>query len=322
MAKRAQVPIVLVTGFLGSGKTSLLKRWIREPEFSGATVIVNELGEVGIDQQMLAMGGGQPLLLENGCACCESTGDLVSMLEQLFYDRLHRNIPPFSWVLIETTGLADPAALLDRVPESEIVRERYALAGVVTTFDAAKGPAQLLRHPEVSSQLNCATVVVVTRSDVAGPEATGAACDVVRQRRRGIPVLQSGKDGIPAAKICEALGTVSLSWKMSGTAAAHTPDVSTAFLPLNEPVSWTALEAAVQQVQSVGAILRIKGLVRILDCEAPQIVQASDTITREPAPGQADNAMGLTIIAQGVPASAIAETLASRLTFRGLSSKR
>ncbi|MDB5593163.1 MAG: cobalamin synthesis protein [Hyphomicrobiales bacterium] len=321
MAKRAQVPIVLLTGFLGTGKTSLLKRWIREPEFSGAMVIVNELGEVGLDQQILTMGGDVPLLLENGCACCESTGDLVAMLERLFYDRLHRKITAFSWVLIETTGLADPKALLARLSESEIVRERYALAGVVTTFDAAKGPAQLLRHPEVSSQLDCADVVVVTRSDIAGA-VDGEALELARRMRPEIPVLESATEGIPAASLRAALGTVSQPWERFHTAAEHTPDISTAFLPLKEAISWTALEAALQQVQSDDAVLRIKGLVRLTGCETPEIVQASDTITREPSPGRPDSALGLTIIAQGVHASAIAATLASRLTFRGLSSRR
>lgn len=322
MVKRVKVPVLLLTGFLGSGKTSLLKRWIRAPEFEGAMVIVNELGEVGLDQQMLLMGGDQPLLLENGCACCESTGDLVAMLEQLFYDRLHRNIAPFSWVMIETTGLADPRALLAHMPESEIVRERYELVGVVTTFDAASGAAQLLRHPEVSSQLDCADVVVLTRSDVAGPERTGKAREIVRERRPDLTILESGKDGVPARALRETLRSDSIPWQRAEILATHTPDVSTAFLPLNEPVSWAALESALQQVLRDGAILRIKGLVRLAGVETPQFVQANDRITREDAPETADIATGLTIIAQGAPASAIAATLASRLTFRGLSSRR
>ncbi|MDB5648513.1 MAG: cobalamin synthesis protein, partial [Hyphomicrobiales bacterium] len=198
---------------------------------------------------------------------------------------------------------------------------RYELVGVVTTFDAASGPAQLLRHPEVASQLDCADVVVITRSDVAGPDGTSKARDVVHQRRPNITVLESGKDGVPAASLRETLRSECIPWQRADVLAAHTPDVSSAFVPLNEPVSWNALDSALQQVLCDGTVLRVKGLVHIIGCETPQIVQANDTITREDAPENAGVAPGLTIIAEGVPASAIAATLASRLTFRGLAVK-
>ncbi|HEY8580453.1 MAG TPA: GTP-binding protein, partial [Beijerinckiaceae bacterium] len=112
MAPRTRVPVLLLTGFLGSGKTSLLARWLRAPEFAGAMVIVNELGEVGLDDRLVATSSDAPLLLDNGCACCTANEDLVATLEKLFWDRLQRVIPKFDWVLIETTGIADPAPIL------------------------------------------------------------------------------------------------------------------------------------------------------------------------------------------------------------------
>ena len=96
MAQRTSVPVLLLTGFLGTGKTSLLARWLKAREFEGALVIVNELGEVGIDDRLVETSSEAPLLLENGCACCAAGEDLMATLERLFWDRLHRKIPQFS----------------------------------------------------------------------------------------------------------------------------------------------------------------------------------------------------------------------------------
>ena len=154
MVVRSRIPIVLLTGFLGSGKTSLLARWLRAPDFAGAMVIVNELGEVGLDHRLLATATDVPLLLENGCACCTASEDLIGTLERLFFDRLQRRIPAFSWVLIETTGIADPAPIIDALCRNEITATRYELLGVVTTFDAKGGRACtfLQRQPFVDAQ--------------------------------------------------------------------------------------------------------------------------------------------------------------------------
>lgn len=328
MTEAGRIPLILLTGFLGTGKTSLLTRWIREPEFSGALVIVNELGEVGLDQQTLARDGESARLLENGCACCESSGDLVSTLESAIFDRLNGNGPPFGWIIFETTGLADPKAILDLLPESDILRGHVHLAGVVSTFDAVRGPAQMLRHPEVARQLDCATVIVTTRTDVATEGARAKAHDLLHGLRPDVPRLDSGRDGLPASALRAALGTQPQSWHRPVAApamsAVHTQAVSTAFLPLDEPLSRMALATALQRLldDQQGTILRLKGLVRLIGEETPHVVQAAEDIEIAPCPEglrMDDIAMGLTIISQGAPASALAASLSARLTFRGLS---
>lgn len=322
MAPRRTTPVLLLTGFLGAGKTSLLRRWIREPAFRDAMVIVNELGEVGLDQHLLGVGAEQPRVLENGCACCQASGDLASMLEDLFYDRLHRNIPDFSWVLIETTGLADPGPLLDLLRDSDIVRERYELAGVVTAFDVCAGPPMLGRFPEAVRQVQAASVVVLTRCDRADAAAVAKAAARVTMLNADAPVLRSADVSLPAADLLEALPARPRAISRLSD-AEHARGVTTAFLPLPRRLSLTALRAALAFVASrhPGALLRLKGLVSLQDRAAVQLLHATpggdlDLSDLEAAPPDAP--LGLTLIASGVDAQAIADGLAAQLTHRSL----
>ena len=166
MAELVQIPIVLLTGFLGSGKTTLLSRWLGSPQFSGAMVIVNELGEVGLDHALLERASDAPLLLENGCACCAASDDLLATVERLFWDRLHRKIPRFNWLLIETTGIADPGPIVELLKGHQLITERFRVAGVVTAFDALRGAERLKDFPECRRQLELASVVVITKTDL------------------------------------------------------------------------------------------------------------------------------------------------------------
>ena len=196
MAPRTSVPILLLTGFLGSGKTSLLARWLREPEFAGAMVIVNELGEVGLDDRLVETSSEAPLLLENGCACCAASEDLAATLERLFFDRLHRVIPKFSWVLIETTGVAEPQPIIDLIAGNSLVAERYHLEAVVTCFDARRGPMLLATQPECRKQIEAASSVVITKTDLVDDADLAFARAAVEQLRPDVRVLLSGRGAL------------------------------------------------------------------------------------------------------------------------------
>lgn len=327
MAFTTKVPIILLTGFLGTGKTSNLRQWLRDPKFAGAMVIVNELGEVGLDHQLVASASDVPLLLENGCACCEASEDLVAMLEKLFFDRLHRKIAPFSWVLIETTGIADPVPIADMLQRSEIVATRYELAGLVTTFDAHGGLEQLERHPEVSRQLECATAIVLTKTDLAGSDETRRAREAIGSLNRRARILTSTKGDLGAQELLAALKPPSKPRELHeraieggrhGRNAVHSEGITTAFLPVVSDVAWPALQQALSRglAEHGPAILRLKGVVRIEGERAAQVVQASlsDGIERVPLEGGADDLhFGLTIIAQGAHAANVARSLSANI---------
>ncbi|MDH7797026.1 MULTISPECIES: GTP-binding protein [unclassified Beijerinckia] len=331
MAQRIKVPILILTGFLGSGKTSLLAQWLRAPEFSGAMVIVNELGEVGLDDRLVETSSDAPLLLENGCACCAASEDLNATLERLFWQRLHREIAPFSWVLIETTGIADPQPIIASLQSHALIAERYDVAGVVTTFDARRGPAQLLRHPECESQLAHAGAIVLTKTDIATVQEMERARAAIRSVRPQAAILASGGASAPAAAIVAALGNALAHGHVCTPAchdghhdhdhhdhAHHSNDVTSAFAPLFGPIAYEALADALQATlaRHEAAILRVKGTARSGAEGAIEILQTmpGEAIARSALGARTDDRpVGMTFIAQGAPASAIATDFLARL---------
>jgi G3E family GTPase len=320
VAPRRQIPLLLLTGFLGSGKTTLLRGWLTEPEFAKTMVLVNEIGEVGVDQQVLAPAAGDPLLLENGCACCDAGGDLVAAIEQLFFDRLHRKIPPFERVVIETTGLAAPGSILRLLSASEILRERYGAPFVLTTFDAARGPSQFARHPEVRDQIGTAHAVVLTRTDLADDAEIDASSALLARERPEVAVLASGRTALPAKVIVDLLASPPAHLFHYATGVTqHSAGLSTAFAPIAGPVTAGALAAALDALFRDGgsSILRVKGFIALKD-EGPCSVQADPSRTTvEPAAAQPSQ-LGLTLIAQGRSAADLAASLAAKLAVRRL----
>ncbi len=328
MAPRTRVPVLLLTGFLGSGKTSLLARWLRAPDFAGAMVIVNELGEVGLDDRLVQTSSDAPLLLDNGCVCCTANEDLVGTLERLFWDRLHRKIPKFDWVLIETTGIAEPAPIVASIEGHDLVSERYVVAGVVTTVDARRGVAQMAEHPECLRQMQGASLIVLTKVDIATPHEIAAARRAIADIRPDASVFDSARGDLPASTLVAALRQAAAPQPEACVAEACTHDghdhshhhahnageVTTSFAPLDAPVAFAALEGAIAGVQAAygGALLRVKGAARTGAGDAINIIQAmvGEPVERTPyvaPPGAQPIRTGLTIIARQTPAQAMAD---------------
>jgi G3E family GTPase len=142
-----RIPVTLLTGFLGSGKTTLLNAWLRSPELSDAAVIVNEFGEVGVDHALIASSSDNTIELSTGCLCCTVRGDLVDTLRELIVKREKGEVRAFDRVIIETTGLADPAPVIQALMTFPVAR-RFRLRQVVTTVDAANATRTFEQHPE------------------------------------------------------------------------------------------------------------------------------------------------------------------------------
>jgi dihydroorotase len=168
------IPVTLLTGFLGSGKTTVLNHVLKQPGMAATAVIVNEFGEIGLDHLLVERSSEDVVLLNSGCLCCTVRSDIVDTLTNLFVDRTKGKIPFFTRVAIETTGLADPAPILHTLMTDPIVAGRYMLDGVVTTVDAVNGAGTLDRQPEAVKQAAVADRLLLTKTDLAEPEARQA----------------------------------------------------------------------------------------------------------------------------------------------------
>ena len=159
--------VTLITGFLGSGKTTLLNTLLEHPDMSQAAVIVNEFGEIGLDYDLVERSDENVIQLANGCLCCSVKGDLIDTFRDLYIQRNAGTVPFFDRVIIETTGIADPAPVLQIILTNPMVFNHFALDGVVTTVDTVNGVSSLDRFPECVKQAAIADRLIITKVDLA-----------------------------------------------------------------------------------------------------------------------------------------------------------
>ena len=165
--KRQRLPVTLVTGFLGSGKTTLINAGLKAPQLAKTVVVVNEFGEVGLDHQLYTSSNDAVIVLENGCLCCTVRSDLVSTLNNLYHDRQAGRLPDFNNVVIETTGLAEPGPVIQAFLSEPTLDGLYRVANVITVVDAVNWQATAAAHDEAVRQVALADIILVSKLDLA-----------------------------------------------------------------------------------------------------------------------------------------------------------
>lgn len=294
----------MLTGFLGSGKTTLLDRLIRHRGMARTAVVINEFGEVGLDHLLVARSSENTVLLNSGCLCCTVRGDLVDTLRDLFLKRVRGQVPEFDRVVIETTGLADPAPVLHTLMTDPLIAARFRLDGVITTMDACNGDWQLDCQRESVKQVAVADRIVLTKTDLAEPELAARLRDRLRSLNPAAPVIEAVLGDVDPGRLFDAglydPATKSLDvrrWLKAEAYAGehghhhhghdvnrHDDHVRAFCMVLDEPVSWDAFAGWIDTLTTLRGpdILRIKGILRLKETELPVVIHGVQHVFHPP----------------------------------------
>jgi G3E family GTPase len=320
-----RIPVSVVTGFLGSGKTTLINRLLRRPEMNRVAVIVNEFGEIGIDHDLVEVSSEQMMLLNNGCVCCVLRGDLEETLRELFVKRRSGEIIEFDRVLIETTGLADPAPVMQTLMTDTLLQAQYRLDCVVTLVDAVNGLEQIDAMGEPVKQAALADRLVVTKSDLADEPALTMLEQRLRALNPQAPIRRAVNGeieldfliGVGLADTRSRLEDVE-RW-MGSTEHGAAPDhahrhdvaVKSFCLRYERPFSWVAFSQCMEVLAALRGsdLLRVKGLVNVVGRDGPLIVQGVQHLFHPPVelarwPSE-DRATRLVFITRGIERSVV-----------------
>jgi G3E family GTPase len=261
-AAHPRLPVALVTGFLGSGKTTLINRLLRHPGMANTAIVVNEFGEVALDQHFIERSDGEVVVMANGCLCCTVQGDLEGVVGSL-YGRRGGDLPAFDRLVIETTGLADPAPIMQLLLSKPIIAENFSLDAVVTTIDAIHGLRQLGEHDEAVKQAALADRIVVTKTDLAD---AGAVTRHLAGMNPGATLLRLPGDEVGPAELFGAAQRDPAEW-LGGAAntPAHLHGIETFALIADRPLAWRGFSQFLTRtkIRHGERLLRVKGIVSI-----------------------------------------------------------
>ncbi|MBS1218902.1 MAG: ATP-binding protein [Proteobacteria bacterium] len=327
-ALSGRFPVSVVTGFLGSGKTTLINKLLKRPDMNRVAVIVNEFGEQAVDNDLVEVSSEQMMLLNNGCLCCVLRGDLQETLRDLYVKRRNGDIIDFTRVIIETTGLADPAPVMQTLMTDDMLLANYRLDCVVTLADAVNGLEQLETMQEPVKQAALADRIVITKSDLAGDEVTAQLEERLRELNPQAPIRRAVNGEIDLEFLIN-VGLRNIKGKLEdierwmgepdehGEHHRHDERVKSFCLRYQEPMTWTAFS---QTMEVLGALrgsdlLRVKGLINVAEHKGPMVIQGVQHLFHPPVELEnwpsADHSTRIVFITRNIPREAVANLFAA-----------
>lgn len=348
MTDERRIPVVVLTGFLGAGKTTLLNHALGTPELAGTAVLINEFGDVAVDHHLVDKIDETLVVLDGGCICCSVQGDLVRALKGLFQRAAKREIS-LERVLIETTGLADPAPVVHTLMEEPFTAARFRCDGVISAVDTTHAHTQLDREREAQRQVAMADRLLLTKCDLSTPEQRAALADRLAQLNPGAAQIEVFGGQAPpralagcglynsAGKLPDVAAWLGLeavhrqadlarpryapAGSTRGPAPQHDSDVSSFVLTFDEPLDWLGFSDGLGLLlHACGErMLRVKGLLNIAGDPLPRVVQCvqhavypPSSLAAWPEDGPyADRRSRIVFIGRKLPRDDIVQMLAS-----------
>jgi G3E family GTPase len=319
-----KLPVLLLSGFLGSGKTTLVNALLKDPRLADTAVAINEFGAVPLDQHLIDEGGDRTVVLANGCLCCNVAGDMEAAVMRIFSRRQTGDLPRFRRLIVEPSGLADPAPIAQAILRNPVMSRYLRLEGIATTVDALFGSAQLERHEESRKQVSLADTLVLTKTDLAEPCAVAALKAKLRALNPTATLIEARHGAVDAAALAPAgfLDPEAASAFLDPEAASaprglgwtaeavdsdptHTRSVNALTLIADRPLAWRAVEAWLRDVriELADRLLRLKGLIDAAESAGPVVVQGVHHVIHPPTmldrwPGS-DRRTRIVLIVQG-----------------------
>jgi G3E family GTPase len=300
-SQQSCVPLVVLTGFLGSGKTTLLNRVLADPSMRDTAVVVNEFGEIGIDHLLVESAADDVVLLASGCVCCSAGDDFGAALASMLAKRGSGALPPFRRIVLETSGIADPGPILQRLLADGTLAAQIRIHAVVTVVDAVFGGGTMSSYGECANQVAMANRLVLSKLDLVGRGELDSLLDRLRSTNPAASLVFSGRDEPPAFDILFGNIGGGLAGDTGGGLAGdvdgglaydtitplrhhsirpsaapdHTNRYSTFWLRWNEPTHWEDFKAWLEGllIARGDSILRMKGVLQVEGRARPVVVQ-------------------------------------------------
>jgi G3E family GTPase len=308
-ARGPRLPVIAVTGFLGSGKTTLIRALLDKPEGANTAVVVNEYGEIGIDNALLRSSSDVTVLLGNGCLCCNVRTDLQETLRGLFADRARGAVPSFERVVIETSGLADPGPVLQTFATDRGLGREFHLQALISVVDAVNGEGNIERMPEAKKQVALADRIVVTKSDLADTAATSHLIE-------HLGALNAAPVGVAVAGEIEPFFLLaepsSPRHRFELGEPEHSHGLCSFALIFEKPLSWAGFEQTMAVLTALRGpdLLRVKGLLAIDECRGPVVVHFVQHVSHPPVELEewpdSDRRSRLVFVTRGLPRESVA----------------
>lgn len=333
------IPVTLLTGFLGSGKTTVLNHLLGLPDLGETAVLINEFGSVALDHLLVRAVDEEVMVLESGCICCSVRGDMVTALRDLFLKRIKVDIPEFKRLIIETTGLADPAPLIHTLVAEPLLAARYRLDGIVTTVDALVGGQTLDQHAESVKQVALADRLLITKTDMAEAGNVPPLADRLRALNPGADLLCIDNGVVDPAQIFDCglfngrdrtpdlnrwLGQVAAPHEDPGHHHHHAHDsrIASFVLTWEAPLDWPSLGEAMGMLMATHgtSLLRVKGILNIAGEDRPVALHGVQHVFHQPVALEAwpdsDRRSRLVFITRDLGEQVVRDLFAAFLTSR------